>query len=56
LRASYQMPPDLEINALARAALNALRLANQAAPTLTMPYAVQGHNRAYSYQSDSMPG
>jgi hypothetical protein len=56
LRTSYQMPPDPEINALARDALNTMRLANQAAPTLMMPDAVIHTSKSYSYQSDNMPG
>lgn len=53
LRASYQMPPDTEINHFARRALNAIRLANVAVPTLTMPRAVSGRKRAYDYRGDT---
>lgn len=56
LRVSYQMPMDPEINALARDALNAMRLANQAAPTLIMPQTVVGKSNSYDYRSDNMPG
>lgn len=52
LRASYQMPPDPEVNALARDALNSMRLANQAMPTLRLPEELTGRNRAYDYRSD----
>ena len=52
LRASYQMPPDAEINALARAALGVLREANSAVSTLQMPHAIRTRNRAYDYRGD----
>lgn len=53
-RATYQMPVDLEINQLAREALNAIRLANVQVGVLTMPRGVRRQgNGAYSYQSDS---
>lgn len=53
LRATYQMPPDPEINMFARSALNTIRLANTAVGTLTMPRAVSGRRRAYDYRSDT---
>src|SRR6185437_5388638 len=37
LRASYQMPADPELSALARDAVNTIRLANTAVSTLQMP-------------------
>lgn len=51
LRASYQMPPDPEVNALAKDGLNTIRLANQAMSTLRMP-AFLRRQRAYDYRSD----
>lgn len=53
LRASYQMPMDPEINALARDAVNTLRLANAAMPTLRMPRALRNRQRAYDVYGDS---
>lgn len=55
LRVSYQMPSDPEINALARDALNAIRLGNQAVGTLRLPSFLRNRNKAYSYQSDDVP-
>lgn len=54
LRASYQMPADPEINSIARASLNAIRLANSAVSTLQMPTALRrgGNGPAYNYKSD----
>jgi hypothetical protein len=52
-RATYQMPADPEINALARDALNVIRLANQAVGVLRMPAFLRGRNRAYDYRGDS---
>ena len=52
LRASYQMPPDPEVNALAREALAIIRAANTAIPTLVMPNAVRTRTRSYDYRSD----
>src|SRR5271166_1069465 len=52
LRASNQMPPDPEINSLARDALNTIRLANAAMPTLTLPVGVRTRTRSYDYRSD----
>lgn len=49
LRASYQMPADPEINLMARRALNSIRLANVAVPTLGMPDALKTRRRAYDY-------
>jgi hypothetical protein len=55
LRASYQMPEDPTINSLARDALNAIRLANVAVPTLRMPGFLRnrGTGRAYDWRGDS---
>lgn len=53
LRVSYQLPADLEINSLARDALNVLRLANQAIGNLQMPEFLRSRNRAYDYRADS---
>jgi len=54
LRVSYQMPPDPEINALARGALGTLRSANSAMSTLQMPDVVRGRgSRAYDYHGSS---
>jgi hypothetical protein len=52
-RASYQMPADPEVNALARDALNVIRLANQAVGVLRMPAFLRNRNRAYDYRGDS---
>lgn len=52
LRASYQMPADPTIDSLARDALNSIRLANSAFPTLRMPQGLRTRTRAYSYQGD----
>lgn len=52
-RASYQMPPDPEINSLARDALNTIRLANVQIPTLSMPATLRRNGGlAYNYKSD----
>jgi len=53
LRATNQMPPDGEINALATDSLNVIRLANSAMSTLTLPRELTGRNRAYDYRGDS---
>jgi hypothetical protein len=53
LRASYQLPPDMNISKFARRSLNSIRLANVAVPTLTMPNAVSTRRRAYDYHSDT---
>lgn len=55
LRTSYQMPPDPEISALARDALNVIRLGSQAVGTLRLPGALRRRSKAYSYQSDDYP-
>ncbi len=52
LIASYQMPEQPAVTKFARRALNSIRLANVAVPTLTMPRAVRNRQRAYSYQGD----
>lgn len=51
-RATSQMPADPEINAFATDALNAIRLANSAMSTLTLPRELTGRNRAYDYRGD----
>lgn len=53
LRVSYQLPMDPEINALARDALNTMRLANSAVGVLRMPSELMRRGRAYDYRSDS---
>lgn len=53
LRVSYQLPIDTEVNALARDAVNTIRLANTAVGTLQMPAALTRRQRAYDYRSDS---
>ena len=53
LRVSYQMPADPTIDSLARDALNTIRLANQAMPTLSMPSFLRNRDRAYDYRGDS---
>lgn len=53
LRASYQLPADTEVNALARDAVNTIRLANTAVSTLRMPRFLRGRNRAYDVYGDS---
>lgn len=53
LRASYQMPADPEVNALARSSLSVIRSANAAMSTLTLPAVVTGRNRSYDYRGDS---
>lgn len=52
LRAAFQLPAMPDITELARNALNTMRLANQAMPTVRMPTYLRSRNRAYSYQSD----
>lgn len=53
-RASFQLPPDPTTDALARSAVNAIRLANQAVGTLTMPDALRrGGGRSYDYRGDN---
>jgi hypothetical protein len=47
------MPADPEINALARDALNTLRLANQLMDILRMPAFLRNRHRAYDYRGDS---
>lgn len=52
LRLAYRMPADPEINALAKEALNVIRLANTQVPTLKMPRAVIGNQLMYNVYSD----
>lgn len=53
MRAAYQLPADETVSRFAKKYLNAIRLANTAVSTLTMPAAVSGRGRAYDYHSDS---
>jgi hypothetical protein len=53
LRVSYQMPADPTIDSIARDALNAIRLANQAVGTLRLPAFLRNRGRAYDYRGDS---
>lgn len=53
LRVSYQMAQDPEINALARDALNTIRLANMAVGVLQMPSFLRNRHRAYDVYGDS---
>jgi hypothetical protein len=53
VRASYQMPADPTIDALARDALNTLRLANSAVGILRMPRVLRNRNRAYDWRGDT---
>ncbi len=52
-RVSYQMPADPEINALARDAVNTIRLANSAVGVLRMPEYLRSRHRAYDVYGDS---
>lgn len=52
-RVSYQMPADPEINALARDAVNTIRLANTAVGVLRMPSPLRNRHRAYDVFGDS---
>ena len=51
-RETYQMPPSQTLDALARNALNVIRLANSAQSTLQMPAELRSRNRAYDYRGD----
>lgn len=51
-RSAYRLPPDPNINAMAKAALETLRTSNFQIPTLNMPAAVQGRG-AYNIWSDT---
>ena len=53
LRASYQLPADPTIDALARDALNTIRLANVAVPELRMPVHLRNRRRAYDVRGDT---
>lgn len=53
LRASYQMPADPTIEALARDGLNTIRLANTAVPTLTLPSQLRTRRRSYNVYGDT---
>jgi hypothetical protein len=53
LRASYQLPPDPAVDALAREALAVIRSANTAISTLSMPRGVRTRGRGYDYRGDS---
>lgn len=52
LQASYKIPPDPMIVALAKDGLNVLRGANTQIPTLRMPSAVTNRGRFYNVYSD----
>lgn len=52
LRLAYRMPPDPEINAMAKEALNVIRLANTQVARLRMPSAVVNRQYAYNVYSD----
>ena len=52
-RVSYQLPPDPEVNSLARDALNTIREANAAMGTLRLPAFLRNRQRAYDYRGDS---
>jgi hypothetical protein len=54
LRVAFQMPPDPDINSLARDSLNSIRLANSAVGVSRMPRFLRNRSRAYSYQSDDV--
>lgn len=51
-RSAYRLPPDAEINRLAKTSLQVLRSSNFQVPTLNLPRAVAGRG-AYSIWSDS---
>lgn len=53
LRAAYRLPPTADIIALAKDALNVIRLANVQVPKMRMPAAVIGRQRAYNVFSDN---
>lgn len=53
LRTNYQLPPDNELNALARAGVNAIRLANVQFPLAVLPSAVLNGGGSYNYRSDT---
>ena len=53
LRVSYQMPADPEVNALARDAVNTIRLANTAVGVLQMPSFLRRRQRSYDVYGDS---
>lgn len=53
LQVSYQMAVSPDVISLARDALNAIRDANSAMSTLTMPMFLRNRNRAYDYRGDS---
>jgi hypothetical protein len=52
VRAHYRRPPDQEINALAKDALNTIRMANAQVPLLNMPDAVVRGSGVYDPFSD----
>lgn len=53
LRTNYQMAADAELNALARAAVNAVRLANVQIPLAVLPSVVLNRGGSYDYRSDT---
>lgn len=52
LRVAYRMPADPAMIALAKDALNVIRLANVQVPTMKMPASLIGAQRAYNVLSD----
>lgn len=53
LRTAFTLPPDPQINAFAREALNVMRQANQAVWTLRMPSYLRSRQKAYDYRGDT---
>lgn len=53
LRAAFYLPPNPEINAIARDALNVLRNASQAMWTLRMPHYLRSRHGAYDLRGDT---
>jgi hypothetical protein len=53
-RAAYRLPPDPEINALARDSLNVIRMANAQIPRLQMPRELVRPNGHYNVYSDQI--
>ena len=51
LRVAYQLPPDPELNALAKDALETVRGANAVVPLLRIPQEVLGHGRFNIYSN-----
>lgn len=53
LRAAFSLPPSPEISSLARDALNAIRMANQAMWTQRLPVHLRSRIRAYDIRGDT---